>query len=80
MVFGQTLVAGSVVQGAKLRPGSSAAPPECGPRREIMVLGQALVAGNVVQGAKLRPGSSQTPPKCGPGSKTVPPGSPPALP
>ena len=35
--------------------GSSAAPPECGPGREIMVLGQALVAGSVVQGAKLRP-------------------------
>ena len=34
--------------------GSSAAPSECGPRREIMVLGQALVAGSVVQGEKLR--------------------------
>ena len=33
--------------------GSSAAPPECGPGREIMVLGQALVAGSVVQGEKL---------------------------
>ena len=33
--------------------GSNAAPPECGPRREIMVLGQALVAGNVVRGEKL---------------------------
>ena len=33
--------------------GSSAAPSECGPRREIMVLGQALVAGSVVQGEKL---------------------------
>ncbi len=31
MVLGQVLVAGSVVQGAKLRPGSSPAPPECGP-------------------------------------------------
>ena len=30
MVFGQTLVAGSVVQGAKLRPWSSPSPPECG--------------------------------------------------
>ena len=48
MVLGQMLVAGSVVQGEKLRPGSSAAPPECGPRREIMVLGQVLVAGSVV--------------------------------
>ena len=72
MVLGQALVAGSVVQGAKLRvwvkhwwrevwsrepnraPGSSPAPPECGPRREIMVLGQALMAGSMVQGAKLR--------------------------
>ena len=53
MVLGQALVAGSVVQGEKLRPGSSAAPPECGPRREIMVLGQALMAGSVVQGEKL---------------------------
>ena len=34
-------------------PGSSPAPPECGPRREIMVLGQALMAGSVVQGEKL---------------------------
>ena len=33
--------------------GSSAAPSECGPRREIMVLGQALMAGSVVQGEKL---------------------------
>ena len=33
--------------------GSSAAPPECGPRREIMVLGQMLMAGSVVQGEKL---------------------------
>ena len=73
MVLGQTMVAGSVVQGEKLRfwvkrwwrevwsreqnraPGSSPAPPECGPRREIMVLGQALVAGSVVQGAKPCP-------------------------
>ena len=54
MVLGQALVAGSVVQGEKLRPGSSAAPPECGPRREIMVLGQMLMAGSVVQGEKLR--------------------------
>ena len=72
MVFVQTLVAGSMVQGEKLRvwvkrwwrevwsreqnraPGSSPAPPECGPRREIMVLGQALMAGSMVQGAKLR--------------------------
>ena len=35
-------------------PGSIPAPPECGPRREIMVLGQALMAGSMVQGAKLR--------------------------
>ena len=34
-------------------PGSSPSPPECGPRREIMVLGQALMAGSVVQGEKL---------------------------
>ena len=33
--------------------GSSPSPPECGPRREIMVLGQALMAGSVVQGEKL---------------------------
>ena len=51
-----------MVQGEKLRPRSTPSPPECGPRREIMVFGQALVAGSVVQGAKLRPGSSQTPP------------------
>ena len=73
MVLGQALVAGSVVQGAKLRVwvkrwwrevwsrerncgfGSSAAPSECGPRREIMVFGQTLVAGSVVQGAKPCP-------------------------
>ena len=36
-------------------PGSSPSPPECGPRREIMVLGQALMAGSVVQGAKPCP-------------------------
>ena len=53
-------------------PGSSPSPPECGPRREIMVLGQALVAGSVVQGAKLRPRSPPSPPECGLGSKTVP--------
>ena len=35
--------------------GSSAAPSECGPRREIMVFGQTLVAGSVVQGAKPCP-------------------------
>ena len=35
-------------------PGSPPSPPECGPRREIMVLGQTLVAGSVVQGEKLR--------------------------
>ena len=35
--------------------GSSPSPPECGPRREIMVLGQALMAGSVVQGAKPCP-------------------------
>ena len=72
MVFGQTLVAGSVVQGEKLRFRSTPSPPECGPRREIMVLGQALVAGSVVQGAKLRPRSPPSPPECGLGSKTVP--------
>ena len=52
--LGQARPRRSMVQGAKLRPGSSPALPECGPRREIMVLGQALVAGSVVQGAKLR--------------------------
>ena len=92
MVLGQTLVAGSVVQGAKLRVwvkprlarvwsrerncgfGSSAAPPECGPGREIMVLGQALVAGSVVQGAKpcprVKPRLAEVwsrEPNCGPG-------------
>ena len=71
MVLGQALVAGSVVQGAKLRPRSppsparvwsreqnrapGSSPSECGPRREIMVLGQALVAGSMVQGAKPCP-------------------------
>ena len=29
-------------------PGSSPSPPECGPRREIMVFGQTLVAGSMV--------------------------------
>ena len=72
MVLGQALVAGSVVQGEKLRFRSTPSPPECGPRREIMVLGQALVAGSVVQGAKLRPRSPPSPPECGLGSKTVP--------
>ena len=54
--------------------GSSAAPPECGPRREIMVLGQVLVAGSVVQGEKLRPRVKRCPARvwsreqnCGPG-------------
>ena len=55
MVLGQALVAGSVVQGEKLRFRSTPSPPECGPRREIMVLGQALVAGSMVQGAKPCP-------------------------
>ena len=36
-------------------PGSSPAPPQCGPGREIAGLGQTLVAGNVVQGEKSRP-------------------------
>ena len=70
MVLGQALVAGSMVQGAKLRVwvkhwwrevwsrepnrAPGSSPSECGPRREIMVLGQALVAGSMVQGAKLR--------------------------
>ena len=61
-------------------PGSSPSPPECGPRREIMVLGQALVAGSVVQGAKLRPWVKPVPakvwsrePNCGPGSPPAPP-------
>jgi len=48
MPLGQARPRRSMVQGAKLRPGSSPALPECGPRREIMVLGQALVAGSVV--------------------------------
>ena len=54
MVLGQALVAGSMVQGAKPCPWVKPSPPECGPRREIMVFGQTLVAGSMVQGEKLR--------------------------
>ena len=91
MVLGQALVAGSMVQGAKLRP-------RVKPRRS-MVQGakpcpRVTPIPSMVQGEKLRPrvkpvparvwsreqnrapGSSQTPPKYGPGSKTVPPGHP----
>ena len=60
-------------------PGSTPAPPECGPRREIMVLGQALVAGSVVQGEKPRPRVNPSPAvawsrerNCGPGSSQAP--------
>ena len=96
MVLGQMLMAGSVVQGAKLRPGSTPSPPECGPRREIMVFGQTLVAGSMVQGAKLRVWVKHwwrevwsREPNCGPGSSPAEvwsreqnraPGSPPAPP
>ena len=48
MVLGQALVAGSMVQGAKPCPWVKPSPPECGPRREIMVFGQTLVAGSMV--------------------------------
>ena len=77
-------------------PGSSPAPPECGPRREIMVLGQALMAGSMVQGAKPCPRVTPSPgmvqgEKLRPRVKPVParvwsreqnraPGSPPAPP
>ena len=71
-VLGQALPRPSVVRGEKIwslvkrwwrevwsrepnrAPGSSPSPPECGPRREIMVLGQALVAESMVQGEKLQ--------------------------
>ena len=41
MVLGQALVAGSVVQGAKLRPRSPPSPPECGLGSKTVPLGQA---------------------------------------
>ena len=71
--LGQALVAGSMVQGAKLRP-------RVKPRRS-MVQG-AKPCPRVKPGParvwsreqNRAPGSSQTPPKYGLGSKTVPPG------
>ncbi len=92
MVLGQTLVAGSVVQGEKLRlwvkpaparewsrerncdPRSSLAPPQHGPGRETAALGQARPRLSVVQGAKPCPGSNSAPPECGPGRETATPG------
>ena len=60
--------------------GSSPSPPECGPRREIMVFGQTLVAGSVVQGAKPCPRVTPRPARvwsrernCGFGSSPSPP-------
>ena len=82
MVLGQALVAGSVVQGAKLRPRSPPSPPECGLGSKTVPLGQARPS--VVRGEKLwswvkhwwrevwsrepnrAPGSSPSPPECGP--------------
>ena len=94
--LGQALVAGSMVQGAKLRVwvkhwwrevwsrepncDPGSSPSECGPRREIMVLGQALVAGSVVQGAKLRPWVKPVPAKVWSREPNCGPGSPPAPP
>ena len=87
MVLGQALVAGSVVQGAKLRPRSPPSPPECGLGSKTVPLGQARPS--VVRGEKLwslvkrwwrevwfrEPncglGSSPSPPKYGPGSQTA---------
>ena len=51
MVLGQALVAGSVVQGAKLRPRSPPSPPECGLGSKTVPLGQARPS--VVRGEKL---------------------------
>ena len=88
MVLGQALVAGSVVQGAKLRPRSPPSPPECGLGSKTVPLGQARPS--VVRGEKLwswvkrwwrevwsrEPncgfGSSTGGGKCGLGSQTVP--------
>lgn len=80
MVLGQTLVAGSVVQGEKPCPWVKPVPavawsrePNCGP-------GQAPPCPSVVQGAKLRPWVKPVPakvwsrePNCGPGSSSAPP-------
>ena len=100
-------MAGSMVQGAKLRVwvklrlarvwseeknyglGSNDGGGKCGPGRETAVLGQALPRPSVVRGEKLwslvkrwwrevwsreqnrAPGSSSAPPECGPGSQTA---------
>ena len=54
MVFGQALVAGSVVQGEKPRFRVKRWWREVWSREQNCGPGQALVAGSMVQGAKLR--------------------------
>ena len=61
-------------------PGSSPSPPECGPRREIMVLGQALVAESMVQGEKLQVWVKLSPTVAWSREPNRAPGSPPAPP
>ena len=51
--LGQALVAGSVVQGAKLRPRSPPSPPECGLGSKTVPLGQAQPRPSVARGEKL---------------------------
>ena len=65
-----------MVQGEKLRPRSTPSPPECGPRREIMVFGQALVAGSMVQGAKPCPWVTPIPARVWSRERNRGPGSP----
>ena len=78
--LGQARPRRSMVQGAKLRPGSSPALPECGPGSQTAALGQARPRQSMVQGAKLGPWVKPVPakvwsrePNCGPGSSSAPP-------
>ena len=75
MVLGQTMVAGSVVQGEKLRFWVKRCPVRVWSEERNYGLGSSA------DGGKYGPGSQtatpgQAPPKYGPGSQTVPPGHP----
>ena len=73
MVFGQTLVAGSMVQGAKLRPWVKPRPARVWSEERNYGLGSSAGGGKCGPGSKTVPlGHPQ--PRYGPGRETAAPG------
>ena len=79
MVLGQTLVAGNVFQGEKLRPRVKLCPARVWSREQNRAPGQARPRRSMVQGEKLRPRVKPAParvwsrePNCGPESSAPP--------